>query len=100
MHARMCLICLFLAFVVLVLHLFLLFMYVAVPGTFMFACVLYIRFDGMRCVRIMHFVPERGNPRYYACYLDEDLISRMKLGARAGIISSACLYMLCGCDYV
>ena len=76
---------------------FLRFMYVALPGTFMFACVLYIRFDGMRCVRIMHFVPERGNPRYYACYLDEDLISRMKLGAQAGIISSIYMY---GCDYV
>ena len=62
----------------------------------MFAYVLYIRFDGMHCVRIIHFVPERGNPRYYACYLDEDLISRMKLGARAGIISS----ILYGCDYV
>ena len=32
-------------------------------------------------VRIRHFVPEMGNPRYYSCYLDEDLINKMKLGA-------------------
>ena len=55
--------------------------------------------DGdVHCTRIMRFVPEKGNPRYYACYLDEDMINRMKLGAGVHVHVEHVAIFACMCS--